>query len=210
MSEAYRLSDPSPGNVTINGVNYSFVAFYYPDYNTSWDTYYGTPYFGNFYKCHFSLTLEGVIGTFHNAEAAYQATKWWHDSASLKQFENCLTGDDAFKKKNELNRNGVPQKGLSISKRDAMFEVCKAKFSLPEFNAKILATGTSYLLEHTNRPGKDNRWSDNNDGTGTNWLGLTLMKVRAHFGGSDEPGVAGTDYVIKDFTDQVKKDVPGS
>jgi hypothetical protein len=36
------------------------------------------------------------------------------------------------------------------------------------------------------------------------------MKVRAFYGGSGEPGNPPADYVIADFTNQVKKDVPGS
>ena len=42
----------------------------------------------------------------------------------------------------------------------------------------LLATGDHFLLEHNSVPGRDLVWSDNSDGSGTNWLGLQLMIIR--------------------------------
>merc|ERR1712060_44732 len=39
-------------------------------------------------------------------------------------------------------------------------------------------TGDTFLLGHNSVSGRDMTWSDNHDGTGTNWLGLLLMLIR--------------------------------
>lgn len=61
------------------------------------------------------------------------------------------------------------------------------------------------VLKHNNKVGKDKNWSDNHDGTGHNWLGLALMEVRSHYGGSGAPSGS---YDVVDFTNQIKKDIP--
>jgi len=55
-----------------------------------------------------------------------------------------------------------------------------------------LRTEQAFLLEHNPTFGRDSTWSDNNNGEGTNWLGLQLMLVRdelrpvaRHFGWKD-------------------------
>ena len=45
----------------------------------------------------------------------------------------------------------------------------------PELMEKLLSTGDTRLVEHTAR---DSRWGSGPNNTGTNWLGLCLMKVR--------------------------------
>ena len=50
----------------------------------------------------------------------------------------------------------------------------------------LKATGDAFLLEHNSVQGRDGVWSDNNDGTGQNWLGLQLMLVRDRLTGLNE------------------------
>ena len=52
----------------------------------------------------------------------------------------------------------------------------------------LLATGDAFLLEHNERRGRDNTWSNNADGEGQNWLGLILMLVRDALHDGDKPG----------------------
>ena len=47
-------------------------------------------------------------------------------------------------------------------------------------------SGDTYLLEHNAATGRDKIWSNNNDGEGTNWLGLQLMVVRDRLSGKQE------------------------
>ena len=60
-----------------------------------------------------------------------------------------------------------------------MLAVLRAKFQDPELAQKLLRTGNAFLLEHSSHPGKECVWSDGFDGSGSNWLGLQLMMVRA-------------------------------
>ena len=60
-----------------------------------------------------------------------------------------------------------------------MLAVLQAKFQPGTWMEKaLLATGDAFLLEHNSVTGRDNVWSDNHDGTGSNWLGLQLMLLR--------------------------------
>lgn len=63
--------------VGIGGVQYDYLAFYYPGNNSDWDNVFGVPYFGNFWEHDsFEVQLKGPNkGIFHTAEAAYQASK---------------------------------------------------------------------------------------------------------------------------------------
>jgi hypothetical protein len=61
----------------------------------------------------------------------------------------------------------------------AMLAVLQQKFSPGSPLAeKLKQTGDAFLLEHNAVSGRDQVWSDNCDGFGTNWLGLQLMLVR--------------------------------
>ena len=60
-----------------------------------------------------------------------------------------------------------------------MLSVLRAKFGLGSRMARgLLATEDAFLLEHNDVCGRDATWSDNQDGSGQNWLGLQLMLVR--------------------------------
>ncbi|MBV1924698.1 MAG: NADAR family protein [Flavobacteriaceae bacterium] len=192
------LSTPQPKQITINGTQYSLLAFYYPGYNEAWDNTYQAPFMGNFYPSVFSMTIDTITGTFHNAEAAFQATKWWKNDAARTQFENALTGNEAFHIKKGLSKPDYSY--CKLGRDGAMLKVVTEKFALPEFKKGLLASGDAYLLEHNAIKGRDNYWSDDHDGTGTNMLGITLMDVRSILGGE---GVPGGNYTVKDFTQYI-------
>jgi predicted NAD-dependent protein-ADP-ribosyltransferase YbiA (DUF1768 family) len=187
------LSTANPLHVVINGKTYPYLAFYYPGNNTDWDNVCGVPYFGNFWVEPFEVQLKGLVkATFHTAEAAYQASKWWGDSVIRNTFENKQTGKEAFTYKDSLKftpLNG--QYGGYSSGEDAMFEILKCKFSddHPALKAALGATGNAYLVEHgAVLHHQDMVWSDGNNGKGTNHLGICLMKVRDfYFPGQGNP-----------------------
>lgn len=190
--------NPKPKQVTINGQSYNLIAFYYPDSDAPWDAVYQGQFLANFFGCSFSLTIHGVTASFHNAEAAFQATKWWSIPATLARFETAKKGSEAFTIKKGLHDPDGSYAGLG---RDgAMKAVLTQKFKDPSLQQALLATGDAYLLEHNAAKGRDDYWSDDHDGSGRNMLGKTLMALRQALGGSGAP--AG-NYSVADFTQQV-------
>jgi hypothetical protein len=190
---------PQLKTVTIGGQPYQLAAFYYPDHNTSWDLVYQCQFLADFYPCPtpITVTINGISGTFLNSEAAFQATKWWNTPHRV-EFEG-KTGTDAFHVKKNLSNPDYTYAGLGSS-YDAMKLILTQKFSDPDLQKGLLLTGTAYLLEHNEVSGRDQIWSDNLDGTGSNQLGKVLMEIRAFYGGADAP--AG-HYIVADFTHQV-------
>ncbi len=206
------LPTPRPQPVTINGQSFNLVAFYYPGHNEPWDDVYQAPFCANFYPCLFTMGIEiknqMISGTFHCAEAAFQATKWWDIPADLKRFENAQTGNQAYHISKQLRQNGWDRSYAGLGRVGAMHHVLAAKFADTAFQNALLATGDAYLLEHNPGIGKDTFWSDrknrNNTG-GDNMLGITLMKVRHSLGGSPAP--AG-NYTVSDFSNAVITHLP--
>ncbi len=196
MSQTTVLPTPNPKPVTIHGQPYHLVAFYYPGHDTAWDKIYQGQFLGNFYACHITVTINGITASFFTAEAAFQATKWWHDAIARKQFEDASDGDAALAaKKKQHTSPDLSYAGLG---RDgAMKEILTQKFSDPLFQQALLLTGPAYLLEHNAAPNRDHYWSDNHDGTGANMLGKTLMEIRALYGGAAAPL---GNYKVADFT----------
>ena len=63
-----------------------------------------------------------------------------------------------------------------IDKNQAMLNGLRAKFSqYPQLAAQLISTGTKPLIYHTM---DDNYWADDGDGSGSNYLGVLLQKVR--------------------------------
>ena len=56
-----------------------------------------------------------------------------------------------------------------------MFRSLAVKFSREDMRKQLLATGDAILVEHTSN---DSQWADGGDGSGTNYLGKLLMKLR--------------------------------
>merc|ERR1719429_729678 len=67
-----------------------------------------------------------------------------------------------------------------------MYAVLEAKFSLAALRKALGKTKDTFLLEHNSVRGRDDVWSDNYDGTGTNWLGMQLMLIRDKQGGTSK------------------------
>lgn len=210
------MNPPKPprqwSDTIIGGITYHLIAFYYPGGTkyphgmTDWDRFYNFPEFGNFYLCPqtLKLTLKGVTGEFHTAEAAFQATKWWSDPALLARFEKAPDGTSAFAVRDDLVNHHVPADDdritgyAGLGQTGAMEAVLKLKYAIQDFRDILLESGDAYLLEH-NTSAKDKTWSDNFDGTGENRLGRMLMGLRKSFGGA---GIPAGD--VADYTSQVK------
>jgi len=200
------LPTPNPKSVTINGAAYDLVAFYYPDHDTAWDAVYQGQFLTNFFPCRITLTINGISGSFYNAEAAFQATKWWSDDSIRKQFENAKTGSQAFSIKKGLTGEDSSYAGLGGD--GAMKKVLTEKFSDSSFKQALLLTGKAYLLEHNEAKGRDHAgWSDDQDGHSQNpsaklnRLGETLMEVRESLGGAGRPS---GNYTLADFSAAVE------
>jgi predicted NAD-dependent protein-ADP-ribosyltransferase YbiA (DUF1768 family) len=235
MTNYKDLPKPTPLPVTLGTNAYKLVAFYFPGENTKWDDLYNAPFLGNFWPdkgyapADVTITAEGETATFHTAEAAFQATKWWklddnNGNPIRQQFADCADGDAAFRLRNRLvgkpkteSRPAIPPEGpvpdnsyANLGRDGAMRTVLEAKFANAELKAGLLATGDAYLLEHNEKEGRDDYWSDNRVGKRKhdrpgelNMLGKLLMELRAKFGGVGEP--TPKQEVIK-FSYQVQGD----
>ena len=198
---------PKPKAITINGLPYKLVAFYYPDKDTPWDIVFQGQFLANFLPCSITLTIRGSTATFNNAEAAFQATKCWHTS-ERKMFEAAkwphVTGSEAFDRKKNITNPDYSYAGLG--QYGAMKAVLTAKFSDPALKQALLLTADAYLLEH-NVPGRKDPggWSDLHDGSGPNLLGKALMEIRVVCGGVDAPAQPAPNYSVADFTAHAEK-----
>jgi len=164
------------------------IGFYFPGRLEAWDKVCGSSFLGNFYDMspeRLVLSAKAPDGcqvthTFRNAEAAFQALKFW---AVADQFEN-VSGGEAFRLKQDLAGNEDWSYGGKGSNWIAMLEVLRAKFDTrTRFGQKLVETGDAFLLEHNSSRGRDGVWSDNCDGEGTNWLGIMLMFLRDELSG---------------------------
>lgn len=147
------------------------VGFYYPGRKEPCDQLCGAGFLGNF----FPASVRVKAFSFANAEAAFQALKFWE----LRQEFKSLSGDDAFRLKRRLSGKEDWTYAGYGSNWKGMKDVLRNKFQPgSDMAAGLLATGDAFLLEHNSVPGRDKVWSDNYDGEGTNWLGLQLMLLR--------------------------------
>ena len=157
----------------------NLIAFYFPGRESPVDKLCRASFLGNFYEEAFFMVIQGRRVLFYNAEAAYQSLKYIVD---CRKFSDCQTGLEAFKHKQYLDDQGPGVRDPTFhgfgSTWNAMWYVLKAKFKHPRMVELLCQTGDAFLLEHCDRRGRDYIWSDNNDGEGTNWLGLLLMYLR--------------------------------
>ena len=181
------------------------IGFYYPNHDTKVDILCGAGFFGNFYE-HQTLTLSHITGkhiTVNNIETYFQASKV-KDVSNVSIFEkyNNVSANRAFQLKqsdsnlvvNFYNKRYI-QIPYTINADKQLYSCIKYIGILPgsiatmseglllKFNdnkmMQILKnTGYTYLLEHNETVNRDKIWSNNNDGTGTNLLGLLLMLIR--------------------------------
>jgi predicted NAD-dependent protein-ADP-ribosyltransferase YbiA (DUF1768 family) len=115
--------------------------------------------------------------SFDNAEAAFQALKFWIQHGD--EFKR-LSGDQAFQLRSKLGSEKKPDfsYGGYGNGWQGMLAVLEEKFKLPLMRDLLVATGDNYLIEHNSKAGRDSTWSDNADGTGTNFLGIQCMLLR--------------------------------
>uniref|UniRef100_A0A7S0AJ34 NADAR domain-containing protein n=1 Tax=Pyrodinium bahamense TaxID=73915 RepID=A0A7S0AJ34_9DINO len=158
------------------------IGFYYPDKEEECDKICCAGFLGNFWETPEKIRLVAHEPNmpdreheFRNAEAAFQALKFW---VIAGDFED-LTGDEAFMLK---RRNQGFEDFTYGGKGDnwrGMRAVLDAKFAPKSAMAEALKkTDDAFLLEHNSVRGRDDVWSDNSDGEGTNWLGMQLMLIR--------------------------------
>jgi len=159
-----------------SGSGLKICAFYKP--KSRLDTAYTSHFLGNFYMNPLSVHFDGQTNHFQCAEAAFQATKEWHNARAYAN----LDGDGAYK---TSRARPIPsgQRIVHVGGRDnwsSMFVVLCAKFQDPVLAQQLQQTNDAFLLEH--RPQKtstDVYWSDGYNGSGQNWLGLQLMIIRS-------------------------------
>lgn len=162
------------------------LAFYYPGREEAWDALCQAGFLGNFYNLPESLHLTapnfpGKEHVFLNAEAAFQALKFWNRASEFEK----LSGEESFRLKVKLRGHEDFTYGGYGGNWQGMMAVLKAKFSVGSLMGNTLcSTGDAFLLEHTPRRGRDNIWSDDCDGEGRNWLGFQLMLRRMELQGS--------------------------
>eukprot|EP00927_Polykrikos_kofoidii_P007457 TRINITY_DN13060_c0_g1_i1.p1 TRINITY_DN13060_c0_g1~~TRINITY_DN13060_c0_g1_i1.p1 ORF type:complete len:417 (+),score=46.22 TRINITY_DN13060_c0_g1_i1:55-1305(+) len=187
-----RMRDPRcQGNPCGAVQRVGVLAFYSPGWDEVWDLLCKASFLSNFYYVgRGGVRLEtprtpGAIHEFTNSEAAFQATKFWDRAADFE----FLSGDDAFALSRSLRHEAdVTYAGFG-SNWNAMLAVLRAKFTPGTVMARgLVKTADAFLLEHNASKGRDTLWSDDNDGSGRNWLGLQLMLVRDEITGEDTKG----------------------
>ena len=162
------------------------VGFYYPGYQTPADAICNCEFLGNFYETVInfsSLSDPKKEYVFKNAEALFQALKFWNYAEIFTK----MTGSQAFQEKIKWKgREDWAYAGFGNNWL-AMLAVLQAKFTQNENLAtKLISTGNAFLIEHNVKSGRDKIWSDNSDGEGFNWLGLQLMIIRDELRGTSE------------------------
>lgn len=171
------------------------VAFYHPGRDELWDRRCKCGFLGNFWHMGqdaLKVTARGAQQqdpseqSFSNAEAAFQALKFWHRSQDFRQCD----GSGAFDLKRQLQGQEDFSYGSTGSNWAGMLLVLRAKYGIPSYANALKATDDTFLLEHNSTPGRDKVWSDNFNGEGTNWLGLQLMLICDEI--NDKTDVAGS------------------
>ncbi len=137
-----------------------------------------TSFLGNFHPCNVSVAGK----TFVCSEAAFQAQKFIHNPRLMHVFTT-LNGPDSWSTAQRYKTSIRPD--WKMVHVHAMYSALDSKFRHnPDLKAKLLATGKSYLVEHTSR---DSFWGDGGDGTGQNMLGKILMGIRQNLHGHGAP-----------------------
>jgi len=149
-----------------------------------WDQMCKSGFLGNFYD----LGSQSLVLTpprshstrhFRNAEAAFQALKFWDCAHAFEQ----ASGVEAFRLKQDLRGTEDMSYCGYGSNWKAMLAVLRAKFQPGRaWTLALLRTQDAFLLEHNSVRGRDCIWSDDKFGDGKNWLGLQLMLVRDEAG----------------------------
>jgi len=156
------------------------IGFHHPGWDEALDMMCGCGFLSNSFD--HSVTQHMMVlkppgnlsKIFTNAEAAFQATRFWRKA---QQFAT-LSGEKA------LDR--VPRSGLQDNYYSgfgtawlAMSGVLNAKFKPGTIFAEaLIRTGDAFLVSRAGALRSDVVWTDGGNGSGKNWLGLQLMLVR--------------------------------
>lgn len=126
-------------------------------------------FLNNFYE--HPVVFEGIV--YPTNEHAFQAAKTL-DVKLRREIAACETPAEA----KNLGRKIPLRRDWEEVKTGVMEELCRAKFSDPVLQEKLLATAVCYLIE-------GNHWGDTCwgqvNGKGENRLGKILMKLREEF-----------------------------
>lgn len=126
-------------------------------------------YMSNFAPCPFELN--GKV--WPTSEHYFQAQKFLDETIQEKILLLESPMDAALEGRNR--QNPLREDWESV-KDDIMYNAVREKFRQnPEILQELLATGDSFLIEHTSN---DAYWADGGDGSGKNRLGQILMAVR--------------------------------
>lgn len=153
-------------------------------------------FLSNFAPSPFTMPWDKGGFTFPDAEHAYQAAKAGNDLDMMVKIAMAPTPGEAKR----LGRKVPLPSGWEAAKKSLMLQILMAKFSLPEFRARLLVTAPEKLVE-------GNDWGDTywgactelkapqfgaglpkwhaDDGIifyGRNWLGRLLMMTREVLG----------------------------
>lgn len=163
-------------------LNDSYCAFFNASKHKQFD------FLSNFY----AAPIESHYGTFTCAEGLYQYQKFMHLKKQdiYTTFSNA-TGQEAW----DLSRTYAKYTDPNWNRLEAMRETLRHKFSNQHLRTKLLATGSSYLVENAPQ-GHDSFWSDNGNGSGDNMLGILLMELRKELGGI---GIVPVPDILKKF-----------
>ncbi len=137
-----------------------------------------TSFLGNFNKMLKGRSISIYGQNFLCAEAAFQWMKLQgSQDPRLSQFFTA-GGEKAFQLSRQIQYQ-VPGSWYQGGRDAAMWAILQVKFAQGTKERKLLnATQNAYLLEHNAKKGRDNYWSDDHDGTGSNMLGRMLMAIR--------------------------------
>jgi uridine kinase/predicted NAD-dependent protein-ADP-ribosyltransferase YbiA (DUF1768 family) len=180
-----RLPDPCieevmfPDPRRYGSSNIGVVAFSYPGQDDQCDTMCNSSFLGNFFEVgpgnlKFAPPNRNEE-SFNNAEAAFQALRFWQKAAMFSR----ATGAQAY----ELAKQNAMQEDETYagfgSAWNGMFAVLQAKFAPgSDFADALMKTGEAYLLYCNNCFG-DSIWSNGESGEGgQNLLGMQLMLIR--------------------------------
>lgn len=123
-------------------------------------------FLSNFYPC--TITYEDI--EYPTTEHAYQAAKTL-DIEKRKYISQLETPGQAKR----AGKNAKLRSDWEDVKLQVMYDICKLKFTKPNFAQKLLKTGSQELVE-------GNTWNDTFwgrcKGRGSNHLGKILMRIR--------------------------------
>jgi ribA/ribD-fused uncharacterized protein len=117
------------------------------------------------------VVIDGIL--YPTTEHYFQSQKFLDESIRKKVRTAKTPGDAA---RIGRDRTFPLRRNWESMKNQVMLTAIRAKAAQHEdFRDTLLSTGNAVLVEHTSN---DNYWGDGGDGSGKNYLGKTLMKVR--------------------------------